>query len=303
MSQLEIIRTIQSLNSPFFDKFFEIATNLHHKDFYIVTLPLLFWFYDKRFARYLLSVFLLGYWTNGALKAWFDTARPAEDLVRKLYVETATGGAFPSGHAQNPLMVWGAVALQFRRTWFTLTFALVVFLIGYSRVYGGLHWPIDVLGGWLIGGAMLLAFEKTRRFWLGEGMGLKARLLWAAAIPLAALAIWRSAEWDMPMQVAGDSWVLAGAYIGLWVGALIEQEYVGFEPRRGTWLAHAAKLVVGLAIVLGLRFGLKAMLPDMAISDGLRYFVIGLAVTLGLPWLFHRFAGAPSIRRTRGTVA
>lgn len=292
-----MIQAVQSVASPLLDSLMLFFTNLHHKDFYVLTLPLLYWFYDKHFTRYMLSVFLFGYWTNGALKFAFATTRPPLELARPGFADTAPGGAFPSGHAQNPLMIWGALALHLQRRWFTLMAVLVVFLIGFSRLYGGVHWPVDTLGGWLIGGLMLMSFQRSQGFWLGEGMTLRQRLLWAAVIPLATLLVWRSSPWNTDAKLAGDSWVLTGAYIGTWVGAILEAEWVGFDPRRGGPAVHLLKLVVGVAVIFGLRYALKAVLPPLAAADGLRYLIIGLAMTLALPWFFNRFPASPSVGR------
>ncbi|MGB8644206.1 MAG: hypothetical protein WCF84_03150 [Anaerolineae bacterium] len=43
---------------------------------------------------------------------------------------------------------------------------------------------------------------------------------------------------------------------------------------------------MGIAIVLGLRFGLKAIFPIMDVFDMLRYAIIGVWISLGAPWLF-----------------
>lgn len=297
MGGLEIIRAVQLISSPFLDGFFEFMTNLHHIDFYILTFPLLLWLYDKRFTRYLISVFLVGYATNGFLKHFFDTLRPPADQVRKVFEYTATGPAMPSGHAQNPLMFWGAIALQVNRRWVTVVLAVVVFLIGLSRIYGGLHWPIDILVGWAIGAVMLFLFEYTRPFWVGTHMRLATKLMAATAIPLVTIALHQATPWNTPADLAGDAWTAGGAYLGFWFGSLLEEEWVGFDPRRGTWLTHALKLVLGVAAVLGVRVVLKSLFPPIAIGDFFRYIVVGLMVSLIMPWVFSRFLTPGSVHR------
>lgn len=299
MSGLDIIRAIQALHSPGLNAFFHFVTNLHETTAYVLIFMPVVWFWDKKFGRYLVSVLLLGIWSNAALKWGFNTARPSPADVVVLYPETGTGPAFPSGHSQNPLMFWGAIALQARKWWLTAAAVLLVFLIGLSRVYAGLHWPLDVLGGWAIGLAMLLCFEVTRSFWMGELMGLTLKLVFATAIPLATIFLaWWSPQWDVPAELAGESWILTGAYLGFWAGSILEEEFVGFNPRQGSLLAHLMKLVVGLALVLSVRFGLKAVLPEIALFDAIRYFFVALTATLFAPWFFHRFIVAPPAGRS-----
>ena len=93
----------------------------------------------------------------------------------------ASGNAFPSGHAADSLYVFfyllillaGASSRSDFRSWsgavrklLLLLFAVLPLAIGYSRVYLGVHWPSDVLGGWAIGmfflGIALLFTEPDR---------------------------------------------------------------------------------------------------------------------------------------------
>jgi len=84
------------------------------------------------------------------LKDLFHTARPFVDSpqVLNLFLEE-TGYAFPSGHAT----FYSALAAMM---WFyhqRIAYALgaVALIIGISRIISGIHWPIDVLGGFVLG--------------------------------------------------------------------------------------------------------------------------------------------------------
>ncbi|WP_077730599.1 phosphatase PAP2 family protein [Methylocaldum sp. 14B] len=106
---------------------------------------------------------------NTLLKLGFDRPRP--DLVpHGAYVYTAS---FPSGHAMLATATYltlGALlarVLPDRRTkFFVLTMAVVLcLLVGFSRVYLGVHWPSDVAAGWMIGAAWALIWWLVAR-WL-----------------------------------------------------------------------------------------------------------------------------------------
>lgn len=106
---------------------------------------------------------------NALMKDWIGRPRPT--LVPHL-VEV-THASFPSGHAMTSAAVYSTLALMLGegvqqrggRVALTLFFGALVVLIGCSRVYLGVHWPSDVLGGWCFGTAWaLLVFAGNR--WL-----------------------------------------------------------------------------------------------------------------------------------------
>ncbi|ASN05432.1 phosphatase PAP2 family protein [Virgibacillus necropolis] len=97
---------------------------------------------------------------NHLLKSIFEVARPElEPLVHASYY------SFPSGHSMNSMAFFGLLAFLLSRyisrskaqsAWIWTSAAILIFLIGLSRVYLGVHFPLDVLGGFAAGGAWLL---------------------------------------------------------------------------------------------------------------------------------------------------
>ncbi|MCL4505109.1 MAG: phosphatase PAP2 family protein [Chloroflexi bacterium] len=76
--------------------------------------------------------------------------------------------SFPSGHACTVLVTYGALSVIAWRTpvirWVTLTFAaLTIVGVGYGRLYLGVHWPSDVLAGYLLGTTWLMLALIARR--------------------------------------------------------------------------------------------------------------------------------------------
>ncbi|HYF80043.1 MAG TPA: phosphatase PAP2 family protein [Symbiobacteriaceae bacterium] len=300
MSGLDIIRAIQSLGSPLLDKIALALTDLHSETIYLLVLPLLLWLYDKRFARYMVSIFLLGTWANDVLKNLFHTNRPSPDDVRVIRPEPSY--AFPSGHSQNPLMFWGAMAMQFRKLWLTVILGIMIFLIGVSRLYVGVHWPLDLIGGWVIGALILWGFMASEKFWSGEGMPFGQQLFWAVAIPSVCIgisaALGYAASLASAKDAAGHFWVIAGAYYGMLIGCVLEERYVGFDPRRGGIGAQVVKVVVGIVLLLAVKEGFKLFLPATALGDLIRYFFVALSGSLVAPWVFHRFVVATPAPRS-----
>jgi len=290
MSGVEILQAIQTIQSPLLDRLLGFITNLHHEAVYVLILPLLYWLYDKQFGRYMFSVFFIGFWSNAALKQVFQTPRPDPTQVRVILAETGGGYSFPSGHAQTPLVFWGAIAHHLQRRWFTWFTVVLVFLIGFSRLYIGVHWPLDVIGGWAIGLAVLWLMVRSRPFWTGQRQGLALRVLLAFLMPGAALAVLA-----LLGGVDAIAWPVCGAYGGLLLGSALEEEWVRFDPRLGTPAQHLVKLAAGLVLVLAVKEGAKLVLPDTGPGDMVRYWLVALTATLAAPWVFARFIARPPV--------
>ena len=101
------------------------------------------------------------------LKQSIDRPRPPEVYrTPRPLVHVPHEGSFPSGHAATAFAC--ATLLSWWAPRYTPAFALLAVAIGFSRVYVGVHWPLDVLGGALLGVATAtLLVLVTRRWRLG----------------------------------------------------------------------------------------------------------------------------------------
>ena len=102
------------------------------------------------------------------LKVSFHRARP--DLT--LHLITQGGYSFPSGHSFSVLIFYGTVIFLCRRNLkdktaanaITALLSCLILLIGFSRVYLGVHYPTDVLGGWSLGLSVLMVISSRILF-------------------------------------------------------------------------------------------------------------------------------------------
>jgi membrane-associated phospholipid phosphatase len=110
-------------------------------------------------AAVLLTASVVTITVSGLLKAFVARARPT--LFHEL--PNPTSYSFPSGHAVTSVAVYGTVAAVLvalfpKRRGFIVSGAIIaIFMIGFSRVYLGVHWPSDVLGGYVLGIPILAA--------------------------------------------------------------------------------------------------------------------------------------------------
>ena len=112
-----------------------------------LSLGYLLWAGRRRCALWLMAMMAAGTGLNLILKQIFAAPRP--DLLPHLDIVHTY--SFPSGHAAGNMMFFGALALLAARRSVYWGAAMLIALIGISRVWLGVHWPSDVTAGWIEG--------------------------------------------------------------------------------------------------------------------------------------------------------
>jgi len=270
--------------SPALDLPFHALSFLGNEIFFLVALPLLYWCIDRRVGARLAILYLFSSYLNAVFKVWADQPRPFMVDTRVQALEPITSGGFPSGHAQNTTALWGYLALTYRRRWIWWLAGALLILVPLSRLYLGVHFPMDLLGGYVIGALVLLYF--MRRQPRVEGWLTKQSLRWQISVAaLASLAL----LWLLPTP--DDNGVASAAtLLGMGVGFALERHHVRFSPPID-WPRRIVCFMVGalpLAILyLGLRFAFAELEPA-PLWRYIRYAMVGLWGAYGAPWLFVR---------------
>jgi membrane-associated phospholipid phosphatase len=304
---LALIRWLQQF-SPALDRPMLFITSLGSADFYLAILPLLYWLVSPRLAIRLLLVLVSTDALVNALKLTLAQPRPffVSPSVRGIVAEGSYG--FPSGHAGDATAFWGYLATHLRRRWVSIAAVTLVLLISLSRLYLGVHYLHDVIGGWALGLLVVGLAGPVERWatpWL-KGQGLARRLALAAALALGLLAVGAVATRLTPIpppwpEVTAEPhpltpWLTAsGALLGALAGYALMLSYARFAP-GGRWPRRVACVAIGLAGVLVIWRGLPIILGPLAtdgtaLGDGLRlarYCLMTLWATLAAPWLFLR---------------
>jgi membrane-associated phospholipid phosphatase len=284
-------------------------------EFFVFVLPVLYWCIDASLGIRVGFILLLGNGLNEFAKMALQGPRPywISAQVRGLSAETSFGA--PSGHAQKAANMWGVLAAGIHRPWAWAAAVAVIFLIGFSRIYLGVHFPHDVLLGWALGALTLwifLALWPRVSAWVG-GRTLTQQLLLSLVIPAVLLAINGTlvyaqrgyvlpAEWMANAIPAGEPFpapysmdgtiASAGTLLGFGVGLALLQRAGGYRPSGPVW-KRALCFVLGLLGILALYLGLKAVFPaDESFAAWslrlVRYAMLGLWVSAGAPRLFQR---------------
>ena len=165
-----------SLSNPFFDVLMPLLTDLNKQRIvFVFVATLLLWMIIRgnksvRLAAILLIVTIIisDQINSSVIKFWLLRQRPCHILHNvRLLVSCGSGYSFPSSHAVNNFA--GALILAFflpRAKWWFFGYAAI---IAFSRVYVGVHYPSDVIGGGVIGlicgGIVLLIFLGLENLW------------------------------------------------------------------------------------------------------------------------------------------
>jgi len=288
---LEVIRAVQGLEHPALTAFMKLVSALGTEGFYLTLVLFIYWCWDEKRGFRLGLLLILSGWLNLCLKDFFMQPRPFHlDPSLGLAFEPSYG--FPSGHAQNSLVFWFCLIPWLRNRVFTLAAPGMVALIGFSRLYLGVHFPTDILGGWVLGGVCLGLFflgkERIAAFFAGKG--LRPALLCAAALAFGM-------NW---LQAADPGF--GGLFLGFSAGYALHRVYGapvrlgGSERARGGKGPGAGVLgfrfLLGMAGAILLYGGLKALFPGEE-SDWyrlfrfIRYGLLGLWGAGGAPWVFR----------------
>ena len=179
---MEFLRFLESIRTPVGDALMSFITLFGEETLFIVLALVFFWCIDKRRGYYLLFTGFTGLIGVQILKMSFRIPRP-EVLDPNLTIvesarEAATGYSFPSGHTQCASALWGGMARTAKKRALQIGGVVLAFLVGFSRMYLGVHTPLDV--GVSLGIAAIIicalyyivyrGYDKPKRMYIACGV-------------------------------------------------------------------------------------------------------------------------------------
>lgn len=270
---------------------------------FLVLALTIYWCVSKSEGYYLLFIGFFGTVLNQFLKLLCRIPRPWVRDPGFTIVESARSGAtgysFPSGHTQNAVGTLGGIARWHKKTWLRIVCVALALLTAVSRMYLGVHTPLDV--GVSLGIALALVFllyPLVRR--AVENPRLLYALLSVMVAVALAFAVYANclidpATLDAENLYEGqkNSFSLLGALLGFLVGYTIERKQINFDP-RACWWAQILKVAGGLLLLLACKEGLKLLFQAIGFtwlgSNAIRYFTVVLMASAVWPRTFPWFA-------------
>ncbi len=281
MSEIQIILSIQSISNSTFDMLFKAITNLGSETFYMLIIPIIYWCFSKKNGFRLALLFSLSAFVNLTLKAFFHLPRPSDPSIKMLYKEAAAGTVgFPSAHSQGTTTFWSYVVSQAKKRFLLYLGVILVTLVSLSRVYLGLHYLHDVIGGILVGLVVTFIFVKIYNI-IGKrlmNLSLPVKITISVCLPLLLFALYHTP----------NSAKVFGLLVGMGVGSTLENRYIGFVERASLKIQFL-KGLIGLVVLFIIRVMLKEVFPSVYSYDLLRYTAMGLWIFFFAPFVFSQF--------------
>ena len=260
----------------------------------LVLIAILFCYRKEVGKRVSCSVLMAGIWfpmiKNVALRVRPYMAHPDRAKVLQVVEADADpmdivqqGYSFPSGHGATAVSLFGTLAMDVRKRWMWFVAIIMPLLIGLSRIAVGVHYPTDVLCGWVVGllaiGFNVLLQKKVQKEWM--------RYAIMVALALPGLFWCRSRDYFSAL----------GLLIGAALAFPYEAKYIQFKDTRNVWAmilrtVGAFAVYYALNTLLKLPFS-KEFLDNGTLAAGLvrtaRYAVVLFVALAVYPRIFPIF--------------
>ncbi len=299
---MQFLYWLESIRNPFLDAFFASITYLGSETLFIVLAIITFWCVNKRSGYYLMTVGFFGTLVNQFLKLACRVPRPWVRDPNLTIVEAAradaTGYSFPSGHTQSVTTVLGCPARSIRNLALRIVCVVLILLTALSRMYLGVHTPADVGVSLVLGTIMIFAFYP-----LFEKGDQKPALMYGAmggllVLSLAFVLYCELTAWPADIDAYNlehgveNAYLLLGCSSAMVLSCWIERKYIRFETKAKP-AAQVLKVVLGLALVLGIKAGAKPVLNAIfgghPIARAIRYFLMVMFAACVWPLTFPWF--------------
>lgn len=278
------INFLQRYRTDIGDALFTGLSFLGSEEFFLLLFPILYWVVDKRFTLRFALLFLLSTGLNDLLKLAF--AQPRPDPARVMVLATEPTNGMPSGHAQSAVTTWGYIAYLFSQRWVQVSLVLLILGISLSRLYLGVHFIGDIVGGWVIGLLIMVLFIRVTPSVSAWSQQQPAGVLVTVITLLPLLLLVLPETETLPRAI--------GAATGALWGCVADYRRLRFQERGAPYGQRALRLLIGLVVMLLIWRGLKPFLDLWgAFGVFVRYALIGAWLTGGAPLVFVKLRLAP----------
>ena len=299
---MEILRFFESIRNPVLDGFFSLVTHLGEETPFILLGIIFYWCISKKNGYFIFLVGFMGTLFNQFLKLLCRVPRPWVLDKNFTIVESAraeaTGYSFPSGHTQSAVGSFGAIARMYKNIWVRIICISICILVPISRMYLGVHTPLDVGVAFLMAAIMILVLYPFLNYMYEKKNGM--RVIFISMIGIAVAYLLFVLLYPFPADIdphnflsgTKNAYKILGCSLGLWMSYEIDNRFLHFETKSAWWV-HILKIALGLIPILAVKEGLRAPLDAIfgghLMADCIRYFLLTLVAGGIWPMTFKYF--------------
>ena len=272
---ISFLKTLSEIRSPFLDALIQLVTRLGEEVIVLGVICVFYWCLNKDTAYKMGLIFFASGMLVQGLKISFRIDRPfvIDPTLKPVEsaVEGATGYSFPSGHTQSATSLYGYFAVAVKNKWLQAVFVLAFLLVGFSRLYLGVHTYFDVGVSLILTLAVVFFIDFIfKKLSGGEYDLVLASVLAAVSVFLCTYAFILAKVGYADASQINDCFKSGGAGVAFALGFYVERKYLKFDVSAKSVWVQAVKLMLGVAGALAIKSGLKlwAILVASAIVLG-----------------------------------
>ena len=289
---MQFLYFLEKIRTSFVNELMLLITQLGEETVFLVLALIIFWCVDKYKGYYILGVGFLGTITNQFLKLWYRIPRPwcidGNFTIVEQAREAATGYSFPSGHTQSSVGTFGSLAYISRNKWVRWICVAIAILVPFSRLYLGVHTPLDVVVSIAIAILLIILLKpvvlNANHKYLPYLIGI---MVFVGVAFMCFMHLYPfPADIDLHNLESGykNAYTLIGSLAGLLIVYFVDEKWLKFSTDAPI-AVQFLKVVLGLLFVLAVKSGLKTPL-DLIFGSyfgrAIRYCLI--VVFAGIVW-------------------
>ncbi|EMO45303.1 phosphatase PAP2 family protein [Leptospira santarosai] len=255
--------------------------------FFMIFLTVVYVFIDRKLGVRLGIGFMTTGIINGMVKALMESPRPSLPWIGPGTLHETSYG-FPSGHVQTSVVVWGLILIHVKNKTIRALSIFIILFMPFSRMYAGVHFPGDTLGGFILGliGIVLIEvvfrifpeFELPTRYENQTLSNTKTLALVVVVLTLPSVLLHSKldplAKIKSYEQVISASGALGGFAIGILLTKFHTLDWEKADTVAET-IRRATVLILGIILFYVLPgILIQKFLPENPVARYLRYGIV-----------------------------
>ncbi|CAG0958400.1 MAG: phosphatase PAP2 family protein [Candidatus Methanoperedens sp.] len=270
----------QDFGTPLLDTLFKVVTNAGSEPVYILLASLIFWCLNKKTGIRVMYVIMFSAYTALLAKSLFGMPRPPYYLHKV----TENEFGFPSGHAQVSSGFWGYLGIRSKKNRIIIVGAVAIILVSLSRLYLGVHYLGDVVGGIIFGLTVAFISYKGETGFLNifSKQSRNSKYLIVISLPIILVLIASLQKSLLKEQIE-----LGVVMASVGAGYLLEEEKIRFPDVKNK-KQKVKRAFIGILILSSIYLISVILSLINPVFTYVMYAALGFFSVFVVPWVFTK---------------